>query len=1079
MSLSLFPDISSTGLSLTLAVITGGILLLLLGLALNNPLLLRMGLRNMVRRPGKTILLLFGLALASAVMTASFGLQDSFTSSAAAQRVAHMGNVDESVTGPFTQDQVERDLMRIRAFPQVQAASAIGLYPQSPTVTSLRTGLAVHNVDFYALPPDFEQVYGPLIDTQGRAVHIADLRAGEALVSASLVQGLGAQPGDRVQLTFGEKTVTATVRALLSNDIGVTTGEAIAAATPEIILPLAAAQQIDPEPPNTICIKNTGAGSLNYTDPGGSHSQAVISRLQQIFPGASIRLDVPHALGQTSFDVFRIHPLKPDVVAETIGLDINKLVFLSPTGQQFTWLPPLFTCLLVGAGMLLLALLLILLAAERRAELGMSRALGLRRSHLVQLLLFEGCGYGMLAALLGLLLGVGATALELATLTLLPKLGVGEAANSVPVPVLGSGALHLWVNWQSLLTCWCLGVLVSIATVLVIAFWISRANIVAAIRDLDDPVVARPSLRILWRTLWSPDVTPDGASVAETPARRFSRVSEAMAGLLWGVFARGPLCLLVGLVLLVFAGATASSWLHLLIDTLLITGGALLVGWLLSLARVPAALARRLSFTLIGVGWLVTSILQGGAFIALFQPVVAFNGTPSALELLLSMLLPVVGAVVLVMANLDLLAALLSTGLRRVRRVSPISRVGLAYPLTFRFRTGVTVALLSLVMFLVLLLVTTNLGAIQEAQAATNSGGFQLQATVSGSQLARYTRLPTQLQELQTRRALGQDFAAVGLVRLMYDFPQEGLPQPLRLDLEGGKLLYSLSRPPQVADDTFLTSATLPMYARANGFHSDRQVWDALRNHPGYAVLQYDAHVVGIPNSSGFAPFTAEIPDSSAPTAQYYPVTVIGLVPASTPWRALLSINTARRIVQPPYITFLSTYLFRFQPGVDETRAAQDLNSFLDASSRGISVQSLDQGSINGVTEVFTLLLGSDLALGLLFGALAISVITSRAVVERRQQIGMLRALGFSSSLVWRSFLLEACFVIALGLLVGTALAIWLAFQIAHATYQDFPLPLVPVALILLSAFLATLACTILPARQAARLYPAEALRYE
>ncbi len=43
MSLSLFPDISPTLLALTLAVVTGGILLLLLGLALNNPLLLRMG----------------------------------------------------------------------------------------------------------------------------------------------------------------------------------------------------------------------------------------------------------------------------------------------------------------------------------------------------------------------------------------------------------------------------------------------------------------------------------------------------------------------------------------------------------------------------------------------------------------------------------------------------------------------------------------------------------------------------------------------------------------------------------------------------------------------------------------------------------------------------------------------------------------------------------------------------------------------------------------------------------------------------------------------------------------------------
>lgn len=142
-------------------------------------------------------------------------------------------------------------------------------------------------------------------------------------------------------------------------------------------------------------------------------------------------------------------------------------------------------------------------------------------------------------------------------------------------------------------------------------------------------------------------------------------------------------------------------------------------------------------------------------------------------------------------------------------------------------------------------------------------------------------------------------------------------------------------------------------------------------------------------------------------------------------------------------------------------------------------MQSLDQGSINGITAVFTLLLSSDLALGLLFGVLAISVITSRAVVERRQQIGMLRALGFSRSLIWRSFLLEACFVILLGLLIGTAPALWFAFQIARATYQHFPLPVESLVMILLSAFLAAFACTVLPARRAAQLFPAEALRYE
>src|SRR5260370_36514768 len=119
--------------------------------------------------------------------------------------------------------------------------------------------------------------------------------------------------------------------------------------------------------------------------------------------------------------------------------------------------------------MLLLALLMILLAGERRTELGMSRALGLRRSLLVQLLLFEGCGYGMLAALLGVLLGVGTTALDLGTLKLLAKLGVGEAANRVPVPTLYSGALQLWVNSQSLLSSWCVGALAAVATVLLIA----------------------------------------------------------------------------------------------------------------------------------------------------------------------------------------------------------------------------------------------------------------------------------------------------------------------------------------------------------------------------------------------------------------------------------------------------------------------------------------------------------------------------------------------------------------------------------------------------------------------------------
>src|SRR6516164_4091476 len=50
-----------------LATMTAGELCVLLGLGAYNPVLLRMGLRNMGRRPGRSLVLLCGLALATAV----------------------------------------------------------------------------------------------------------------------------------------------------------------------------------------------------------------------------------------------------------------------------------------------------------------------------------------------------------------------------------------------------------------------------------------------------------------------------------------------------------------------------------------------------------------------------------------------------------------------------------------------------------------------------------------------------------------------------------------------------------------------------------------------------------------------------------------------------------------------------------------------------------------------------------------------------------------------------------------------------------------------------------------------------
>ena len=51
-------------------------------------------------------------------------------------------------------------------------------------------------------------------------------------------------------------------------------------------------------------------------------------------------------------------------------------------------------------------MIFVMLAAERKSEMGMARAVGTKRGHLVQTFLAEGMGYNVLAAMVGCALGV-------------------------------------------------------------------------------------------------------------------------------------------------------------------------------------------------------------------------------------------------------------------------------------------------------------------------------------------------------------------------------------------------------------------------------------------------------------------------------------------------------------------------------------------------------------------------------------------------------------------------------------------------------------------------------------------------
>lgn len=124
------------------------------------------------------------------------------------------------------------------------------------------------------------------------------------------------------------------------------------------------------------------------------------------------------------------------------------------------------------------------------------------------------------------------------------------------------------------------------------------------------------------------------------------------------------------------------------------------------------------------------------------------------------------------------------------------------------------------------------------------------------------------------------------------------------------------------------------------------------------------------------------------------------------------------------------------------------------------------------------------MALGLFVGIAALGVIAFRSVVERRQQIGMLRAIGYQSSIVALTFVLESSFVALMGILSGVVGGVIVSRNL-FTTGQfsgegiEFVIPWTEVMLFVVVSFVVSLVMTWPPSRTAAGVPVADALRYE
>ncbi len=284
------------------------------------------------------------------------------------------------------------------------------------------------------------------------------------------------------------------------------------------------------------------------------------------------------------------------------------------------------------------------------------------------------------------------------------------------------------------------------------------------------------------------------------------------------------------------------------------------------------------------------------------------------------------------------------------------------------------------------------------------------------------------------------------------------------------------------------------LQAWADGFDSERAVFDAVQNGTQYALVDpsvlpsgfndYDFQVKGLNvKNDRFQPFDIEYTDTM--THREARVTVIGVlaiqVDQSYTAGVYVPASAYERVFGQP--SLLRTFV-KLNGGVKAKQAAKDIEAAL--VTQGVQAESVRVLLNDAVAEnnSFIRMFQGFMALGLLTGIAALGVIAYRSVVERRQQIGMLRAIGYQTGTVAMTFVLESGFIALMGILSGVVGGMIIAhnlFTSGQFSGDDiqFAIPWVEILLIAGVSFVVSMFMTWFPSRQAARVPVADALRYE
>ena len=1120
-----------------------------------NRVMLKLGLRNIPRRRAQTVLIIVGIMISTLIMAAAFGTGDTITFSIRKASVDALGTIDEIILsaragsgdqlGTATYLPMERfDRLReeLAGIDEIDGL-APGIGEIAPTFNP-RTSLSEGRMRIAGVAPEYLDGFGGFFLLSGDEVRVEDLGPGEAFINENAAEELGVVPGDEVVSIIRGEQVSFQVK-------GVVGGGGLAGDDANLLVRLDRAQEIFGREGsiNSIVVSNRG-DEFSGVDLSGE----VTTTLRVLFTDREVAADLKSLLARD--DVLQNLEVRQLSASEGLQEDIELLVrelrepglsddFISvladdqvreeifgaveATGntelarQFFTsfenladfWVIPIKRQILdladgVGSavtgffivmglfsimvGVLLIFLIFVMLAAARRSEMGMARAIGAKRSHLVQMFVFEGTAYSILAGAVGVGLGLVAS---IAIVSIANRIFAGGGEEDFQL------TRHFEV--RSAVVAYCLGMVITFLTVGISAFRVSRLNIVAAVRGLPPPLDTsqqplRGQLMEPVRVLFRPGRFIGRSVVALVslqPGRALSLLLQsgwavvtvpaglvaAVAQLLWSPFSQGWLAVVVG-ALLTWAGMAGDSAAPMRIGmSLVIVGVGLMLRWLMRRTGARPDFADRVGYTLMGVVGVVFWVIPFNWLQAVFGEL------QGGIEMFfVSGVAMVAAAVWAVMYNADLLLRGLTALTGRFGRLRPVLVTAVAYPMSAKFRTGLTLAMFALVIFtlIVMSILTEAFGAVGDAETA--AGGWDIHANVN---------INSPIDDIHGAIAAdpGLDPAAFEAIGGYTYIPVQAR------QLEGeeqGWRGYAV----RAADEEFLANNDVDLTLIADGYgETPDDVWEAMRQDSTLVVV--DSFVV--PTRGGFQEerfgfqleglfyedesMTAiDIEVREPRTGGIVSLKVIGVLDAATDLFGELGNGMlASKSGLDDAVGFdvpVTNYRFKLTESADPAAVSRDLDTaFRNNGMESRVLQELVDETASA-NRAFNYLFTGFMGLGLLVGVAALGVVSLRAVVERRQQIGVLRAIGYRRGMVQLGFLIESSFVVLLGVAIGVGLGTIISYNIVNEIREDlgtvrFTIPWVQILIIIGIAYVFSLITTFLPARQASRIYPAEALRYE